>query len=102
MARFDVFEFNGHDVPFVLQVQADLFSDLSTVVVVPLLPEAKNRKMILGHLTPVVRINGEKYIMQTANIGTIMRASTGKSVANLEEEYRQEIVQALDFLLQGF
>lgn len=102
MSRFDVFEFASENVPYVLQVQADLFSDLSTVVVVPLLPDAKNKKEKLGELTPVFLINDKKYVMQTANIGTIQKSSLGSKIVNLEGEYRQQIVQALDFLFQGF
>ena len=35
MARFDVYEYKSINVPYVLDVQADLLSDLNTVVVVP-------------------------------------------------------------------
>lgn len=102
MARFDVFEFSGEAVNYVLQIQANLFADFSTVVVVPLLPLAKNEKEILGELTPVFLIQGDKYLMQTANIGTIKKSTMGKHIANLEGEYRIEIVKAVDFLFQGF
>ena len=44
MARFDIYEYAGKSVPLVVDVQADLLSDLNTCVVVPLIPEAKAKK----------------------------------------------------------
>ncbi len=38
----------------------------------------------------------------TTDIGTLRRASLGKPVVNVEEQYRAVILDALDFLFQGF
>ena len=100
MARFDVHTFRG-SVPLVMDVQADLLSDLHTRVVIPLIPEAKAQKAILSRLTPILQIKGKKYVLMTTDIGTIRAKELGGVTGNLKS-YRHEITAALDFLFQGF
>jgi toxin CcdB len=102
MARFDVSEYDSRSVPLVLDVQADLLSDLSTCVVVPLVPEAKARKEAVPKLKPVIQINNKNYILITTDIAAVTRDSLGQFVANIEDNHRQAITEALDFLFQGF
>ena len=102
MARFDVYKYNSKTVPLVVDVQADLLTDLNSCVVIPLVPEAKAKKEPLPRLKPIIQINGKNYILITTDIGTITRDSLGKRVTNIEDPYRQTITEALDFLFQGF
>ena len=102
MARFDIYEFDSKSVPLVIDVQANLLSDLDTCVVLPLIPEAKAKKEAASRLKPVIHVNGKSYILITTDIGTITRNSLGKHVANIEDIHRQDIIEALDFLFQGF
>ncbi|MCB9981691.1 MAG: CcdB family protein [Rhodospirillales bacterium] len=102
MARFDVHEYGSSDVPFVIDVQADLLSGLKSRVVVPLLRAPLNDEKFFPRLNPVIIINEERYILMTADIGSESCDALGKKVANLEDRYRQEITDALDFLFQGF
>ncbi len=102
MARFDVYEYGSKSVPLVLDVQADLLSDLSTCVVVPLVPETKARKEAVPKLKPVIQVDGKNYILITTDIAAITRKSLGEAVANIEDNHRQDVTDALDFLFQGF
>eukprot|EP01013_Petalomonas_cantuscygni_P023472 TRINITY_DN44936_c0_g1_i1.p1 TRINITY_DN44936_c0_g1~~TRINITY_DN44936_c0_g1_i1.p1 ORF type:complete len:154 (-),score=26.06 TRINITY_DN44936_c0_g1_i1:1711-2172(-) len=102
MARFDVYALNRAEVPYVLEVQADLLSDLASVVVVPLVPAEAARAETMRKLKPVITIKGQDFGLMTTDIGTLRRASLGKPMVNVEEQYRAVIVDALDLLFQGF
>ena len=102
MARFDVYALKRGEVPYVLEVQADLLSDLASVVVIPLVPADAARAETMRKLKPIITIKGQDFCLMTTDIGTLRRASLGKPVVNVEEQYRAVIVDALDFLFQGF
>ncbi len=102
MARFDIYALNRAEVPYVLEVQADLLSDLASVVVVPLVPLDSAKAETMRKLKPVITVKGQDFCLMTTDIGTLRRASLGKPVVNVEEQYRAVIVDALDFLFQGF
>lgn len=102
MARFDVYEYKSTSVPLVVEVQASLLADLNTCVVLPLVPEERAKKEALPKLKPAIEVNGKRYILMTTDIGTVTRNTLGDVVANIENDYRQEITEALDFLFQGF
>lgn len=102
MARFDVYKYNNPTVPLVLEVQADILSELGTCVVIPLIPETKAKQETLPKLKPVVAIEGKNYILMTTDIGTVIRSSLGEVTSNIENDYRQIVTEALDFLFQGF
>ena len=102
MARFDVHEFRSAGVPLVLDVQANLLNDLNTRVVVPLFPHSKARLETVPKLKPVFEIKGKPYVLMTTDIGTVHKAELGAVVVNLEQDHRESIVEAIDFLFQGF
>ncbi len=102
MARFDVYKYDSKAVPLVIDVQADLLSDLNTCAVIPLVPEKQAKKEFLEKLKPIIQIDGKNYVLMTTDMGTVTRASLGEHIVNVENEYRQEITEALDFLFQGF
>ncbi len=102
MARFDVYKYKSKATPLVLDVQADLLSELVTCVVIPLVSEAKAKKEALPQLKPILTISGKNYVLMTTDIGTISRKTLGAQVANIEAEYRLDVTNALDFLFDGF
>lgn len=102
MARFDIHAFNNPDVPYVLDVQADLLSSLNTRVVIPLMPEKSVPHESLPRLKPVIYIKDANYILMTTDIAAIASHKLGPRVSNAEEQYRQIITDSLDFLFQGF
>ena len=102
MARFDVYEYKHGAFSLVLDVQADLLSDLATCVVVPLISKETLPMENFSRLQPPIEIDGDSYILETPGIGAIPRASLGEFVMNIEGAYREDVVEALDFLFQGF
>lgn len=100
MARFDVYQYSA-EVPLLLDVQADLLAGLKTRAVVPLLPYAQAKKEELPRLKPVLKVRGKSYMMMTTDIGTVKVADLGKLIENIDSQ-RQLIIEAVDFLFQGF
>ena len=88
-------------IPYLLDVQADLLSDLQTCVVVPLTAADKNKDKTISRLTPILAVDGTQYLMLTPQLAGIMRKELGKPVAMLSDA-RTEIIGALDFLVMGF
>lgn len=100
MGRFDVFRLNAK-VPLVVEVQADLLSDLASTVVIPLLPEAKASKTPVANLNPSIRVAGVEYRLLTDYIATLPRIRLGTYVVSINDQ-SSVIMNAVDFLLQGF
>ena len=87
-------------VPFLLDVQNDLLSDLETRVVVPLSPESAMKGKTLKPLMPVLEIEGERFVMLTPQMAGIPKRELGAPVTRVDR-YRSEIIGAIDFLLTG-
>jgi toxin CcdB len=85
----------------VLDVQADLLSDLETRVIVPLRLCPPQCKKTMTRLLPIVQIDGSDYQLMTAQISAVPLSELSGPTANLEEQ-RTTIIDAIDFLLQGF
>lgn len=88
-------------IPFLLDVQTDLLDELQTRVVVPLTVIEKSITKPMSRLTPLLKIDGENYLMLTPQLAGINKKELGKAVADLSNS-RTEIVAALDFLVMGF
>lgn len=102
MARFDVYRYSGREVDLVVEVQADLLSGLNTCVVIPLVLVSQIGEEYLPRLKPIIRIHDEDYLLMTTDLAALPRKSLGEWVVNIEKAYRQEIIDAVDFLFQGF
>ena len=87
-------------IPFLLDVQNDLLSDLETRVVVPLCPVSAMKGMTLRTLMPVLEIDGERFVMLTPQMAGIPKSELGAPVTRVEQ-YRYEIIAAIDLLLTG-
>ena len=103
MARFDVFR-NGNkatrdEFPYLLDVQADLFENLSTRMVVPLMTRAAVRSP-MTRLNPAFTIEGKTVIMATTDMAGGPVSVLGPKIASLTKE-AATIVGAIDFLLTG-
>ncbi len=103
MARFDVYrnanKATREDFPYLLDVQADLFRDLRTRVVVPLMPRAALRTP-MARLNPSLTVEGKAYLMATTDLAGIPVSAIGSQVTSLEGE-AATIIGAIDFLLTG-
>ena len=98
MSRYCVYA-NSEGPGFLLDVQANLLSHLSTCVVVPLLPVDAAPKPARA-LNPMFEITGVPHVMVTQFIAAVPRRLLAEKVADLHEE-AHEIVSALDCLFQG-
>lgn len=101
MAQFDVYvNTNKATVeffPYLLDVQNDLLHTLKTRVVVPLGVGIDP----IRHLNPTFVIEDKNVVMSTADMAGISLNACGGKVSSLEEK-RNEIIDALDFLVNGF
>lgn len=98
MSRFSVYA-NSEGPGFLLDVQAILLRDLSTCVVVPLLPMDAAPKPARA-LNPLFEINGVPHVMATQFLAAVPKRLLTRKVADFHER-AHEIVSALDCLFQG-
>ncbi len=99
MARFDICA-NPAGAGYLLIVQSDLLDHLNTRMVVPLLPLAQAPQPA-RILNPVFAVGAESFVMATQFMAAVPTAILKEPVASLDQR-RDEIVAALDFLMQGF
>ncbi len=83
-----------------LDVQATILSDLPTRLVIPLVPLADKRHRV-SRLHLVVTLEGATYVLVPEMMAAIERRRLGRVVISLAERH-DEVVGAIDFLLQGF
>jgi len=103
MAQFDIYRNPNPEsntiIPYLLDVQADLLDVLVTRVVAPLHTMASISKP-LRHLNPIVEVNGERFVLSTAELAAISAGILGESAGNVRSS-RDEIIAALDFVFTG-
>ena len=101
MAQFDLYANPNPDtnerVPYLLDIQNDLLDTLSTRVVVPLVTGIRP----ITHLNPSFEIEGRTVIMSTAEMAGVPKKILGEKVASLAQS-RDEIIEAVEFLMTGF
>lgn len=87
-------------IPYLVDVQSNLLSELDTRVVIPLYASAALKGKLLTTLTPTVEIEGKEYVLMTPQLAGISRKELGEAVAALASD-RDAIIAALDFLITG-
>ncbi len=101
MAQFDVYRNNNllssEEIPYLIDIQAELLSHLSTRLVIPLSCKAK----ALRHLNPIFAIEDKEVVLMTQEMAGIEQMYLGERVISLDE-YRSEIIAAIDFMISGF
>jgi toxin CcdB len=100
MARFDVFRIDRTDV-LVVDIQADILSGLDTRVVVPLVPADTVQREAMPRLKPLLSVAGVDYRLITTDLAAVPTSELVACIANLEDQ-RGTIIDAIDFLMQGF
>lgn len=103
MPRFDVHQYKVRNSPVlaVVNVQADILSSLATRLVVPLVPGVLGKDETLARLKPRINLNGEPFILVTTDMAALRTDDLGPVIVNIEDQ-RQTVIDAIDFLLQGF
>ncbi len=99
MARFDV-DPHPDDYGYLLDVQATMFAEYNTRVVVPLVP-AKDAPKPAERLNPVMQVGDVEVVMLTQLLSAVP-VSILRSPVTTFEGHHSTIVDAIDFLLQGF
>lgn len=101
MPQFDVYRYkNSPHVPYLLDIQADLMSMLSTRLVIPLVLATKI-KIPIKNINLEFEIENTQVILSTAEMAGISTKLLGKKVTSLQH-HRNEIIAAIDFLITGF
>jgi toxin CcdB len=99
MSRFAVYAEPEGD-GYLLDVQADALDHLNTRIVVPLLP-TQRAPLPARKLNPVFPIGAVDHVMATQFMAAVPARILRHSPFSLSDR-REEIVGAIDLLLQGF
>lgn len=91
---------NG-DVPFLLDVQSDVFSSLKTRVVVPLYRKEAAGSQAMTRLTPLLRFQDQELVAMVPELAGLPLRDLGPVAGDLAAA-RGEILQAVALLLAGF
>lgn len=99
MAQYDVYRGWAADT-FLVDVQSNLLDELSTRVVIPLLPADAGPQKV-KRLYPQIKIEGRDYILATSLLASVsVSALQGKKVNLLDRH--DEISDAIHMLIHGF
>lgn len=105
MAQFTVYENTNEatkdSIPYLVDVQNDILNDLNTRVVIPMCTASVFGKKPLNNLSPTFEIKGSTYLLLTPQLAGIHVSELGSPVCDLAE-FRDQFVNALDFLFTGF
>lgn len=103
MAQFDVYQNENPRsktrIPYLLDIQHDLLSQLATRVVIPLvLQEALSVPADI--LNPVFTIEDRDVVLSTAELAGVDKKQLGPVITNISQD-RAKIVAAIDLLVTG-
>ena len=88
------------NIPFLLNIQNDLLSELNTRVVVPLFLHKALKTAPMTRLTPEISFEGKRLVLMTPQLAGIAIKDLGDAVGSLSD-LRGSIIGALDLLLTG-
>ena len=104
MRQFDVYvnpsKSTRKAYPFIVDIQSDIISDITTRIVLPLGRKANFKNEELKRLTPTIEYEGEELLLLVPQIASIP-AKALKSPIGSHSHLRDEIVAALDFAVTG-
>lgn len=97
MGQFDVHR--SADGLLLVDIQADMLADLTTRIVVPLIPVDLAPKPMRG-LNPACALEGQSYVLVTQFMSAMRRSELGDTIGSLKQ-VDQDISRALDLALHG-
>jgi toxin CcdB len=104
VAQFDIYENTNRSTktlyPYLLEIQADLLSELHTTVVIPLAPATGSLVTPLKGLHPTLEIEEELYLAITTLIAGVDRRSLGKKTSSIKEAH-DRIISSIDLMITG-
>ena len=103
MSQFDIYQnpnpASKKKFPYLIDVQANLLSHLSTRIVIPLMLSSKIKHPI-KHLMPHFSIEEISVTLITSELTTVSTRILNKKIDSLQHK-RNEIIAAIDFLFTG-
>jgi toxin CcdB len=87
--------------PLLLNVQADLLSELATRMVVPLRPGGTQEPWVISRLHPVITVGGDRYVAVVSEMAGVPTTILGERIGHARDQ-RTEILAAIDLLITGF
>lgn len=101
MPQFDVFRNpRGGLYPLLLDIQAEVLSQLETRVVVPLAERARYGARPITRVNPLATIAGTEYVLVFQELAAIPRSALGERLASLDSQ-RPALIAAIDLLFTG-
>ncbi len=104
MAQWDVYPNpdarSRSSVPFFVDLQSDLLSELDTRLVAPLVATKVARSRLPERLCPVFRIEGETFVLMPHESGPVDRRILKRRVESLRP-HADQIIGAVDAVLSG-
>ena len=103
MAQFDIHKNSAAgniDFPYLLDIQSDFLDRLHTRLVVPLMP-LDSFAAPMERLNPVFEVAGRAYVGVFSEMAGVSQNLLGEVVDSAAER-RHEIIDAIDFMIQGF
>ena len=100
MAQYDVYENNGKNkniIPYLLDIQSNILSDLKTRVVIPLGINKPYNKIV----NPKIIVEAQEVIMMTPHLTSVDSSKLSIKVCSLENQ-RTTIINAIDFMVTGY
>ena len=104
MAQFSLYKnldkSSSKAYPYLVDVQTDLLSGLDSRMVIPLTPVSMLDRKAPTHLCPVIHLEVGDLVILTQQM-TSVPAKILKEEVNDLSAFRNEIINALDFLITG-
>jgi toxin CcdB len=104
MTQFDVYRNPSKTtkkyIPYLLDIQNPLLSDLSTRIVIPLGFKSALNNKAMDRLTPEVTYNGELLLALTPQMSSVPTSILKHPIGSLSH-LRSEIINSLDFAVSG-
>ena len=104
MSQFSLYQNNDKSTstayPYFVDVQSDLLDTLNTRLVIPLTPAELLDKKAPNHLCPVIHIDQGDFVILTHQMASVPTKILREPVNELST-FRNEIIEAIDFLITG-
>lgn len=105
MPQFTVYENQNSDskqaYPYFVDVQNDLLDNLNSRLVIPLSASKNSSLLAISHLCPTLTIQGEPFTLLTQQMTNVPVSALSMPVVEADQ-YRNDIIAAIDFLITGF
>ncbi|MET3076399.1 CcdB family protein [Pantoea leporis] len=89
------------EYPYLVDVQSEIIGELASRIVIPLYPLKQFKKKQVERLNPVIKVEGEEFLVMTHEMASVRVLLLGDQVMDARV-YRQRIKDSVDFIFDGF